>query len=144
MSASATIRQSAVITYSKTTGGAVYSGQPTISVSDTLTNSDISKVYSSSATISSATPIDFTSLTDVFGSALNFTGTLKGLYVYNTHATATLTVGGGSNPILSTDQITLAAGSAVILTSPVTVDGTHKVLTLTPSASCSYQIIAVG
>ena len=122
-----------------------YNGSPGIDSSLTFSTSDLSKVFADSRSISAADPLDVTSgLTDQYGTALVY-ATVKTVVIKNTHATATLTIGGGSDPLYGTDQYTLKAGQTLPITSSATVDGTHKVLTITPSvASTTYDILILG
>lgn len=142
MSASASIDFTISTTYTKQTALGV--GYIPSKLSDTisLSTSDVSKVYTASVTSGSATVIDLTSLTDGFGAALSFS-TLKACVVENTGA-GSLVVGGGTNPVFGTDQYTVKSGAVLPVLSSFTVDGTHKTLTLTPSASTTFNLVLVG
>lgn len=144
MSANASINITVVASDTKAAALASYGGSPTISFTKTLSTSDISKCYQNNQT--SASPITFdvnSGLTDAYGTALVYTS-VKTIVVRNNAASASLVIGGGSNPLMGTDQVTLAAGQVLVLTSPITVDGTHKVLTITPSASASVDVLILG
>lgn len=143
MAAEATVRQTLNVTYSKTSSGTTYTGQPKIDVSKTYTTDDITKVFTASATIASPATHDLTSCTDSFGTALTFSS-LKGLFIRNMSASATLVVGGGSDAVLDTDQYTVGPESSIFVTTTFNVDANEKIITLTPSASLAYQLIAVG
>ena len=143
-SASATVALQVSATYTKTTPLASASLSPKFTVSVNLSTTDISKMYQNSYSAqSSPVTLDLTSLTDDYGQSISF-GSLKGAWIYNTDNTATLVVGGGTNPALGTDQYTITPGKLLPITSVFTVDGTHKNLVLTPSASMSFQLILVG
>ncbi len=123
---------------------ATFTGTPKITSSTNLSSSDISKVFQDIRAASAADPLDLTSgLVDPYGNALVFTA-VKLVCIKNTSATATLTVGGGSNPVFGSDQYTIKAGVCLPILSSFTVDGTHKILTITPSAAATYQIIIAG
>jgi hypothetical protein len=110
-----------------------------------LTSADVTKVYA--ANRSGGSPDVFTlddgSLTDAYGNALTF-AEAHAVVIKNTHASATLTVGGGTDPLFGSDQYTLKAGQLLPITSPFTVDGTHKQITITPSAAATYSVIVLG
>jgi hypothetical protein len=63
----------------------------------------VTKFYDGSRTVAASTNDDLDlsggTLTDVEGATIAFTG-VKSVYIENTHATQTLTVGGGTNPFL--------------------------------------------
>lgn len=144
MAANAQIDINAAVQYTSSGPLATFTGTPRITTSTTLDSTAISKVYQAARSISSPDTLDLTSgLTDAYGQALVFAA-VKCVTIYNTSATATITVGGGSNPVFGSDQYTIKAGACLPITSPFTVDGTHKVITVTPSASATYQIIIAG
>ncbi|WP_161967142.1 hypothetical protein [Fimbriiglobus ruber] len=87
-----------------------------------------------------------TSLTDAYGNALVYT-TVAALIVQIVSASGNLVVGGGSNPLLGSDQYTIkgtANSSMLPISWPFTVSGTAKVITLTPSTSLTFNIIVIG
>jgi hypothetical protein len=143
--ATATIDLSTLVQDTGTVGTGTYTGNPSITKTISLSSSDITKVYSATRSVSSADTFDVTSgLTHAFGAALVY-ASVKGLVILNTHATASIVVGGGSNPLLGTDQYTVKAGQALYVPCvPVTVDGTHKVLTVTPSGAVTYSLLILG
>lgn len=135
---------SAKVDDSKTTTLARYTGGFSSSAESTLDASALTKVYMVSGSGAGPDTYDVNSgLTNAYGVALVYT-TVKGIWIKNTHATATLVIGGGSNPLLGTDQYTLKAGNALAITSPFTVDGTHKVLKITQSATATYELVILG
>ncbi len=137
------ISQTATVQDGATVGLGTYSGGPSIALASSGT---CSKVYSASVTAAVAQTYDVNSgLTDAFGNALVYT-TVKEVIIYNSHATNYVTIGGGTNPLFgSGESIVVKPGRLVTVGNvPVTVDGTHKVLTVTPSASCTYQIMILG
>jgi hypothetical protein len=142
--ASATIFTKVAATYTKTNGIEFDTGISGFDSTLTLSTSNITKVWTNSYTAQSgAVTLDLAALTDTYGQSITFTS-LKGLHVYNNHASATLVVGGGANPALGTDQYTVTAGKILPVSSVFTIDGTHKNLVLTPSASMSFQVILLG
>lgn len=144
MAAEGIITVLANVTNTGTNGLGTYSGNPQISTVTSFSTSDISKVYTAAGTTAVNLNLDVTSgLTDAFGNALVF-GTVKTFVLKNTHATATLTVGGGTNPLFGSDQYTVAAGACLPITTSFTVDSTHKVIRVVPSASCTYQLMILG
>ena len=144
-SATAQVNLSATVTYSNTDAlGVIYTGKPVVSYTKSLANSvDITKVYSAQNTSASPVVLDLTNCTDSFGATLTF-ATLKGLYIQNTSGTATLVVGGGSNSALGGDQYTVGPGQAIFVTTPWTIAGSSKNVVVTPGASLTYQLVAVG
>lgn len=111
--------------------------------------------YAFSRTESSAAAIEYdlnnSSLTDQAGRALALTK-LNSLLIRNTHATASLTVGDGAANGLAPfsvagDVVVVGPGGCLLLTWPTTaktVDGTHKTVKVTPSASATWQVQFVG
>lgn len=103
------------------------------------------KEYAAERTTTLGETIDLTStLTNPFGTALNFS-TVYYLFIENTHATQSLTIGGGSSA-WSTDVITVPPEGSVSISRNDTVDGTHKNIKILPSylASQTYKIVIVG
>lgn len=121
-----------------------YSGSVSKSYTNSLTSSDVSKVFHDERDVTGSETLDLTTgLTDAFGTALVFTN-LKHLFIYNKSATASLSVGGGANPVLA-NAVTISAGGCLNLTSTFAVSGTTKNLLVTPSAgTVTYQIVLVG
>lgn len=142
MAATATIEINCSSTYTKPTALGTGTISPRINYLTSLSSSDVTKVYFTSATISGVTTLDVTALTDIYGTALSY-GTVKGVYIENSGA-GNLVLGGGTNPLFGTDQYTVKTGAVLPIVSPFTVGGSNKVITLTPSASLTYSIIIVG
>jgi hypothetical protein len=85
-----------------------FSGTPTRDFARSFTSTDVTKMYFKTYTVTSTpTSIDLTSLTDAYGQPLDFTGTIKALFIANNDATNNLTVGGGTNGLFSTLPFTL-------------------------------------
>ena len=127
-------------------------------------SADITKVYWNTYSVTSTpTTIDLTSLTDIVGNALSFS-TLVYLKVINQDTTNHLTIGGvEANDLFGVAlPFTLAGqnrssgnggssgsagstGSEVSLVTNITVDATHKLLSLTASAgTISVQVLVAG
>lgn len=148
---SGTVTSTSAFSLSNSTGGTTYTGSPRISYSKTFSNVNVTKFYQATLSVgTSPTTIDVTSLTDPFGDAVNF-ATIKHIEIVNNSTTADLTAGGGSNPIfnemvLKGQAVTAgSAGSCLNLTSPITVDGTHKNLALTSSSgTISVDLLISG
>ena len=143
--ATATIELSAQVQDNKALDLGTYIGNPQIAKTITLSSSDITKVFGDSRASAVAVPLDVTSgLVDAFGLSLVYT-TVKAVVVLNTHATASITVGGGSNPLFGSDQYTVPSGQVLYVPNvPITVSGTVKVLTITPAASATYNVLILG
>jgi hypothetical protein len=111
--------------------------------------------YSASGTIAaSATPVDIvlTMLTDPFGAVLAFTK-VRALIIRNTHATATITVGGAPSanfPLFTdpSDSLPIAPGGIFVYSdfaAGKTVTGIASVLRLASSANGgTYELIVIG
>lgn len=130
----------------------------------TLTNGtgpdQADRLYYARRSVSSGSPddIDLASgaLTDIFGSALNFTR-IKGIYIRNRSTTSNeiLQVGGGSNSLVNWvgaagDVVNVRPGGCMFLFAPdatayVVTGGTADVLRVTAAAgSPSYDIVIIG
>lgn len=130
-----------------------FSGSPIQDFERGFSGSECTKLYFATYTVgTSPTSIDLTSLTDAFGNALSF-ATIRHLAIINNDVTNNLTVGGGSNGLFAALPFTLTGstassgnkGSCLQLTANITVDGTHKILTLTSSASTiSVNVFILG
>lgn len=142
LSASAQIRQSVSASYSTTAGGGA-TNAPSITFSDTLSTTDITKVYFNTVTSASPVTINLQSLTDVFGNSLNI-ATLHGVFVQNTSDTHALTIGGGSAAALGSDLATVGGGSCYFNTTAFTISGSAHNIVVTPSASLTYNILVLG
>lgn len=77
-----------------------------------------------------------------FGNAIGF-GTVGALVLKNTSTTASLTIGGGANPLLAALP-PITPGGAVTLVLDIATSPTVKNLLLTPSASLSYELLILG
>ncbi len=131
-----------------------FTGTPSLEWVKKFTTSNITKCYFTTETVTT-TPvsIDLTGLTDAYGAALSF-ATVKHLHIINNDATNNLTVGGGTNGVFAALPFNLKGqtgannsdnGSDLNLTTEITVDGTHKILTLTASAgSISVDVFILG
>jgi hypothetical protein len=148
-SANATIEISSQIQYSSSSPlGSVGSYSGTFRVSETATYSSatVSKYWANSYTGSSTQTIDVTSITDAFGNALSF-ATVQVIVIQITSSSGNVVVGGGSNPLLGSDQWTVigtANGTTWAVPQPYTVSGTVKVLKFIPSTSLTFNIQIVG
>jgi hypothetical protein len=89
------------------------------------------------------TTIDLTSLVDAYGNSISFTTVLH-LMIVNNDATHNITVGGGTNGLFAALPV-LYAGGCYNLTTTFTVDGTHKLLLITPAAGTpSVDVVFLG
>lgn len=105
--------------------------------------SAITKLYFQNYASGSPTSIDLTSLTDAYGVAISFT-TVKHLLICNNDGTNAVTVGGGTNGLFSALP-SLIGGGAYNLTTNFTVDGTHKIILITPAAGTpSVDVVVMG
>jgi hypothetical protein len=143
--ATATIDLSVQVQDTAAAGLGRYSGNPAITTSASLTSADVSLVYSAGRSVSTADTLDVTSgLTSAYGAALTYS-TVRAVAIWNTSATATVTVGGGLLPLFGTDQYTVRPGQSFSVPAcPATVDGTHKVITVTTSAAATYSVLVLG
>lgn len=143
-SLTATVTSSTLAKYQSTQAlSTTFSGKPYNNWARNFATTDISKCYFNTHSVTtSPTSLDLTALTDAYGAALSF-ATVKHLQIINNSDTNSLTVGGGTNGLFTTLPFTLAGyaaanngddGSCLQLTTSITVDGTHKILTLTASA----------
>lgn len=121
---------------------ATFTGSPKLSFTKQFTTSDITKGYWKQYTVTTTpTSVDLTALTDWAGNALSFS-TVKALLIVN-RGTVTVTTGGGTNAVIPSQDVT--AGGCRLLQSTVTVDGTHKIITLTAaSGSATVDIELAG
>lgn len=143
MAATADINISATTTYTKAAALATYSGSPKIVASKSYATTDISKVFDATGSTGSPVTYDVTALTDDYGAALAM-ATVKGFVIQNTHATATLTIGGGSNPLFGSDHYTVKAGCCLPITSAFAASGAAKNVLVTPSATATWQVLILG
>lgn len=114
-------------------------------------------VYSDTLDLAgSAQTIDLdTSLTDTFGATLDFVE-VTGIFVYNKSTTTaeTLTVGAGSNPLITWlnatgDAVVVGPGGVFCITSPIdgyaVTSGTGDTLTFDPGANTfSVDVLILG
>lgn len=104
------------------------------------TSLSVTKEFTDNRTVATTETLDVTSgLTDFYGVALNF-ATVKQIIIVN-HAAGSLTVGGGSNPLIN--QLTITAGGCLNLTTNITTSGSVKNLVIAGS-SAEYDIIILG
>ena len=129
------------------------SANPTRDYEKSFASTDITKAYFGTYTVTTTpTTIDVTALTDpVYGGAVSF-ATVKHVQIVNNDTTNSLQAGGGTNALFSTLPVLVgqtgasnSTGSCVNLTTNLTVDGTHKVITLVASSgSISVDLFLVG
>ncbi len=137
------------------TGGlsATFTGNPAVNYQKAFNSTEITKIYIATATVTTTpTSIDLTAVTDAFGNSISFSS-VKQLIIHNKDTAIALTVGGGTNGLFSTLPFTLVGydasqgsdGTCLNLTTTISIDGTHKILTLTAaSGSISVDIIVLG
>lgn len=135
--------------------GSSFTGSPSKGFSKSYGSSDISKVYMATLTVTSTpTSIDLTNQTDPFGNAVSFS-TVKHIEIINEDTTNALTVGGGANGLFAALPFNLtgqaapsgggSTGGAIAITANITVDGTHKILTLAATAgSITVDVFILG
>jgi hypothetical protein len=128
----------------KTVGLGVYNGTPKVVASLGLTSAQAAKRYTTQ--VASAVAVDYnvlTGLTDAYGTALVYT-TVNAVAIYNT-GSATITVGGSTNPLFGSDLYTIKAGQCLVIPNvPITVSGTVKNIHVSPAASTTWQIAILG
>lgn len=140
--ATATIDITCSVQDTKATDLGSYSGNPRLTQS--ASNVSVTKVFTDARTTAVPETLDLTTgLTDAYGAALVYSS-CKYVCIQNTHVSATLTIGGGANPLFGTDQYTIKPGATLPITSTFAVAGGSKNLLVTPSASCTYSIIIAG
>lgn len=142
---SGTLVSSCSLTHVSGVGLGSYSATIAKSNTKTFTTSDITKLYHATRSLTGTTPetLDVTSgLTDGFNVALNF-ATIKGIFIVNKHATATLTLGGGANPLFNALPPIPGLGH-IELALTITTSGTVKNILATPSGTMTYDIVLVG
>lgn len=130
-----------------------FTGNPLVSFVKNFDSTEVTKTYFNSLSItSSPTSIDLSSFTDCFGNAISMT-TVKEIIIYNHDTAIALTVGGGTNGLFATLPFTLTGytattgsnGTCLHLTTSITVDGTHKILTLTAgSGTITVDVLVLG
>ena len=121
-----------------------FSGSPVLDFERSFSSTECTKIYFASYSVTtSTTSIDLTSLTDAYGTVLSFS-TVRHLAIVNNSGTNDITAGGGTNGLVSTLPVlkgfvptTGENGTAINLTTNITVDSTHKILALTGSAGTS-------
>jgi hypothetical protein len=144
MTATAQIDVNTRVTHSGSNDLGTYVGSPKLSYSAALATTDISKVFADERTVSSPETLDCTALPEAgYGSTLNY-ATVKLIQIVNKSASATLTVGGGSNAVCGTDQFTIGPGKCLYIDTARTVGGSAKNLLVTPSASLTYDVLILG
>src|SRR4051794_34551259 len=115
------------------------------SAQNTLASSQICLFYTNTRSTTGES-LDLTSaLTDAYNQALLFTK-LQAFLIYNHDATKSLTVGGGTNAVFGAlPSIGPLAAIAYCYPTGLTVDSTHKILTVTPSTgTVSYDLVLIG
>ncbi len=129
----ADLRLNHSITHTNTVDLSRYSSSTSINSQASLSSSDISKVYTKTISVTTTpTVLDVTSLTEQgFSQSQNFAN-VKYLHVEHTGASGTLTVGGGTNPLVTASSLT--AGGWIDLKTTIATSGSIKNLTLTASA----------
>lgn len=121
--------------------GINYTGSPAVEFEAQAATVGYEVVWRKSATIASPESIDVTALTGAFGQAIDF-AEVHAIIIKNNSTTATLTVGGDTNALIN--QTVLSTSGCMSLATSLTVDGTHKVIKLNPSASLTYEILIAG
>jgi hypothetical protein len=106
----------------------------------------ISKIHSARYLVTTGTPlsIDLTSVTDPVGASLNF-GFVSRILISNASTTAgqNATVLGGTNGLVAASPFTLGPGGHLKVDlgdQEITVDGTHKIITVTLAAGTNVPI----
>jgi hypothetical protein len=118
-----------------------YRGTPELAFELNLTAIDVNKIFPASRTVTTSEILDMSSgCVDPMGTALAFVH-LKTIAIQNT-GSGQLVIGGGSNPVLGSDQTTLGPGECWATTHGYNVDGTHKNLLVTGTST--YLIWIVG
>lgn len=109
---------------------------------------EVNKAYSVDVNVntSGATSIDLTTLTDAIGTSTAF-GTVSAILITNKSTVngQNITVGGGTNGLFAAWPVTLDAtdGLETLLIRKklgITVDGTHKILTLAAAAGAAVPV----
>lgn len=137
-----------------TTFGATFTGTPSLQWVRRFNTTELTKCYFNTYTVTSTpTSVDLTALTDAYGAALSF-ATIRHLRITNNDPAISLTVGGGTNGLFTALPFSLVGynsatntddGSDLNLTTNITVDGTHKILTLVAaSGSISVDVFILG
>ncbi|WP_020469317.1 hypothetical protein [Zavarzinella formosa] len=139
-------------TVNSTTTALFQSGQPfnttftgNVSKSFVLpfTSVQVTKLFFNTYASGSPTSIDLTSLTDAYGNPISF-ATIRHIMLVNNDATNSVTVGGGTNGLVAALP-PIIGGGAVNLTTTLAVDGTHKILLITPAAGTpSVDVVVMG
>ena len=114
---------------------------------------NVNKIYSAAFTVTNGAPLslDLTALTDPLGQANNF-GTVYSILITNDSTTAgqDFTCFGGTNGLIATStELCYANGGAKLLdtgTTGITVDGTHKIITIAVAAGTAVpgKITVIG
>lgn len=135
-----------------TSFGTTYTGTPSLDFERSFNTTETTKSYSHRYSVTSTpTVVDLTSLTDDYGTALSFS-TVRHIHIRHTDTTNSLTVGGGTTPVFAVLPVLTSYtasvgdnGSCVSITTNITVDSTHKLLSLTASAgTISVDVFIVG
>lgn len=107
------------------------------------TSSQVSKEFSDTRTLAASESLDLTALTNTGLNTSQNYGSVVIIFIENKSASQTLTVGGGTTPVLAT-AITIPVSGRIFLEGSRTVDATHKLLNLTASGSLTYDILLIG
>jgi hypothetical protein len=119
-------------------------------------NNQCDKIFHDQRTL----PGGFTEDLDLYGSltgklstaVINF-AKIKLIYIKNTSATLTLTLGGSTNPLVnwvgaSGDLVKIPPGGVLFLTAPLAgfavTAATGDILTVSSSGACTYDIVLAG
>jgi len=133
--------------------GAAY-GIPCDKVSQDLSTMGLAKNGGNRLSLSGTTPVNI-DLTDLTANAASSAGdtsfaSFVNLTLYNDGAAAVTVAPGASNPASiglsgTSPTLTVNPGCACVLNygSPVTVDSTHKIITVTPTSGGSF-VLSVG
>lgn len=146
VSVTAKINISTTATVSNPSALGNFNGQPTISYANNLNSSQIAYCYQAALTPTTTLAIDLAngSINDPFGNPLTFTHVYN--WIIQNNGTTTLTVGGGTHPLMVSDSQTIQPGITVSNPNvyPVT-SGSHDTLTIALSGSTSsFSIIILG
>jgi hypothetical protein len=124
--------------------GQRYASTVNVGGNNTYTATDVTKLYTDTRTLATNETLDLTAVVNTgFNVTQNF-ATLKVLFIQNNSATATLTIGGGTHPILA-NAILVPAGGRILLEGNRTVSaGSTNNLFIVASASLTYSICLIG
>lgn len=119
-----------------------YSGGHSHLYERALTTANVDLIWSDQRTIAGTEVLDvLTDLTDAYGVAMVF-GAVRTVLIYNSHSTATLFVGGGSNALFN--EIPITGGGHVVLSTNLTTSTIVRNIRVTAVTSVTYDIILIG